>query len=132
MIEKKDQKHFKSKTTTNESNTIPQKNQGHLSQREQQDQTLSRRMKKIKHKIAIISGKGGVGKSTITANLAMAFVTKGHENKIGILDADITGPCIPKILGIRNQKLLRWSTWSISSNRPIWNESGFYGFLASN
>ena len=106
MIEKKDQKNFKPKMATIESNTSRQKNQDHLTQREQQNQKLSRRMKKIKHKIAIISGKGGVGKSTIAANLAMAFAAKGHENKIGILDADITGPCIPKILGVRNQKLL--------------------------
>jgi len=106
MIEKKDQKNFKPKKATIESNTSAQKNQDHLTQREQQNQKLSRRMKKIKHKIAIISGKGGVGKSTIAANLAMAFAAKGHENKIGILDADITGPCIPKILGVRNQKLL--------------------------
>jgi ATP-binding protein involved in chromosome partitioning len=62
-------------------------------------------MKKIKHKIAVISGKGGVGKSTIAANLAMAFAAHGYENRVGVLDADITGPCIPKILGVRDKKL---------------------------
>ncbi len=63
------------------------------------------KMSKIKHKIAIISGKGGVGKSTVTVNLAMAFAANGYVNRVGILDADITGPCIPKILGIRGQRL---------------------------
>ncbi len=63
------------------------------------------RMSKINHKIAVISGKGGVGKSTITANLAMAFAIHGYANLVGILDADITGPCIPKIIGLRGHRL---------------------------
>ena len=63
------------------------------------------RMSKIKHKIAVISGKGGVGKSTITANLAMAFAIHGYAHQVGILDADITGPCIPKIIGLHGQRL---------------------------
>lgn len=62
-------------------------------------------MAKIKHKIAVISGKGGVGKSTVTVNLAMAFATHGFVNSVGILDADITGPCIPKILGVKGRRL---------------------------
>ncbi|MFX0117049.1 MAG: Mrp/NBP35 family ATP-binding protein [Candidatus Hodarchaeota archaeon] len=62
-------------------------------------------MAKIKHKIAIISGKGGVGKSTVTVNLATVFAAHGYANGVGILDADITGPCIPKILGVKGQKL---------------------------
>jgi len=62
-------------------------------------------MNKIKRKIAIISGKGGVGKSTVTVNLAMAFAIHGYANNVGILDADITGPCVPKMLGLHGQKL---------------------------
>jgi ATP-binding protein involved in chromosome partitioning len=72
---------------------------------EKKSQDLKLKMTKIKHKIAVISGKGGVGKSTVTVNLAMAFATHGYENSVGILDADITGPCIPKILGVKGQKL---------------------------
>jgi ATP-binding protein involved in chromosome partitioning len=63
------------------------------------------RMNKIQHKIAVISGKGGVGKSTITVNLAIAFAIHGYANRIGILDADITGPCVPKIIGLHGKKL---------------------------
>jgi ATP-binding protein involved in chromosome partitioning len=68
-----------------------------------QEETLKLRMKKVKHKIAVISGKGGVGKSVVTANIALAFAKKGY--KVGILDADLHGPSIPKILGVRGNKL---------------------------
>lgn len=71
----------------------------------EQEQRLKARIGKIKHKIAVISGKGGVGKSTVTVNLAMAFAMHGHANCVGILDADIHGPCVPKILGIKGQRL---------------------------
>jgi Mrp family chromosome partitioning ATPase len=65
------------------------------------------RMARIKHKIIIASGKGGVGKSTITVNLARALQMKGL--RVGVLDADITGPDIPKLLGIEDQKLMQGS-----------------------
>ena len=71
----------------------------------EQQQKLKTRMNKVKHKIAVISGKGGVGKSTVTVNLAVAFATHGHANYVGILDADIHGPSVPKILGLTGQKL---------------------------
>ena len=67
--------------------------------KEQQDQEqteLKERMGKIKHKIAIISGKGGVGKSTVTVNLATAFAMEGK--RVGILDADIHGPSVPRLV----------------------------------
>jgi len=60
---------------------------------------------KVKHKIAVISGKGGVGKSTFTVNLAIAFAAKGHMNSVGILDADFHGPSVPKMLGARGQMI---------------------------
>ena len=66
---------------------------------------VQERMRKVKHKIAVISGKGGVGKSVVTANLAVAFALNGREGRIGILDADIHGPCIPKIIGLKGTRL---------------------------
>ena len=60
-------------------------------------------MSKIKHKIAVISGKGGVGKSTVTVNLAAAFALR--ENRVGILDADIHGPSVPRLLGLTGQRV---------------------------
>ncbi len=71
----------------------------------EQEQRLKARMSKIRHKIAVISGKGGVGKSTVTVNLAVAFTMHGHANSVGILDADIHGPSVPKILGLSGQRL---------------------------
>ena len=72
----------------------------------EQEQRLKTQMSKIKHKIAVISGKGGVGKSTVTVNLAAAFALQGHKNKVGVLDADIHGPCVPKMLGLKGQKII--------------------------
>ncbi len=53
--------------------------------------------------VAIASGKGGVGKSTVTVNLALALAGKGY--KVGLLDADIYGPNIPLMLGVENVKV---------------------------
>ncbi|BCV23470.1 Mrp/NBP35 family ATP-binding protein [Gelria sp. Kuro-4] len=55
----------------------------------------------IKHTIAVMSGKGGVGKSTVTALLAAALAKE--QQAVGILDADITGPSIPKLFGLKEQ-----------------------------
>ncbi|MBQ7522989.1 MAG: Mrp/NBP35 family ATP-binding protein [Oscillospiraceae bacterium] len=55
----------------------------------------------VKNVIAVMSGKGGVGKSTVTSLLAVAMAKRGF--RVGILDADITGPSIPKAFGIREE-----------------------------
>ncbi len=60
-------------------------------------------MSKVKHKIAVISGKGGVGKTLVTVNLAAALAMRGYA--VGILDADIHGPCVPKMLGISGSRV---------------------------
>lgn len=57
----------------------------------------------VKHIIAVGSGKGGVGKSSLSALLAVGLARKG--NTVGVLDADITGPSIPKLLGIKGQAM---------------------------
>jgi len=62
------------------------------------EQLLSRRMGQINHKILVLSGKGGVGKSTVAVNLAISLALAGK--RVGLLDADIHGPSIPKLLNI--------------------------------
>ena len=65
---------------------------------EEQQKRIFDTISKIKHRIAVFSGKGGVGKTTVAVNLAYGFNSKGFTT--GILDADITGPNVPKMLGI--------------------------------
>jgi len=69
----------------------------------EQQELLRYRMKRIKHKIAVISGKGGVGKSTVAVNLAAAFAL--HGKQVGILDADLHGPSVPRLLGLTGQQV---------------------------
>ncbi len=66
------------------------------------DSKVTNSLGKIKHKILVLSGKGGVGKSTVSANLAVALSEKGYN--VGILDIDIHGPSIPKMLGVEDEK----------------------------
>ena len=80
------------------SELFPVSHQSKVNEAAQQKELLLTRMSQIKYKIAIMSGKGGVGKSTVTANLAAALAKQGH--KVGILDADIHGSCIPQMLGV--------------------------------
>ena len=64
----------------------------------EQELRLAKNLSQIKHKIIVMSGKGGVGKSTVAANIAETLQKLGY--KTGILDADIHGPNVPKMLGI--------------------------------
>jgi ATP-binding protein involved in chromosome partitioning len=70
-----------------------------------QDQTfrLHSRMAPIRHKVAILSGKGGVGKSTLTCNLAAALAEDAA--RVAVLDADLNGPALAKMLGVRGAPL---------------------------
>jgi ATP-binding protein involved in chromosome partitioning len=65
---------------------------------QEQQKMIVQKMSKIKYKIGILSSKGGVGKSFVTATLAMALALKGR--KVAVLDADIHGPSIPKMMGL--------------------------------
>ncbi len=64
---------------------------------------ISQMGKTIKHKIMVLSGKGGVGKSTVATGLALSLAQQGL--KVGLLDIDITGPNVPKMMGLDGRRL---------------------------
>ena len=68
----------------------------------EQGDAVKAMMEKVKHKIMVMSGKGGVGKTTVAANLAFALGMRGLD--VGLMDADIHGPDVPKILGIEDKR----------------------------
>ncbi|MBN2354682.1 P-loop NTPase [candidate division KSB1 bacterium] len=67
-----------------------------------EDVQLDQQLAEIKHKIIVLSGKGGVGKSTVSANLALSLALAGKE--VGLLDIDFHGPSIPKLMGLEGKR----------------------------
>lgn len=82
------------------------------------NQTASEILPGVKNTIAVASGKGGVGKSTVAVNLAVALAMEGA--KVGIIDADIYGPSLPLILGI-NEKPKIYQDATTSKMIPLEN-----------
>ena len=74
-----------------------------IGQVEAQANRVQKRLASVKHTVAIMSGKGGVGKSALTANLATALTLNG--NTVGVVDADINGPTLAKMMGVRDATL---------------------------
>jgi ATP-binding protein involved in chromosome partitioning len=81
------------------------------------DSEIAKRMKLVKRKIAILSGKGGVGKSTVAVNLAAALAWRGHQ--VGLLDADIHGPDVPKMLGVEGARIVGSKAGLIPVTGPL-------------
>jgi Mrp family chromosome partitioning ATPase len=75
-------------------------------ERKAQDERLKQRMARIKHKVLVLSGKGGVGKTTISVNLALTLAEKGYT--VGLLDTDLHGPNVAKMLGADNAQLMSY------------------------
>ena len=85
------------------------------------------RMAGIKHKLVVMSGKGGVGKSMTTVNLALAFARQGA--KVGLLDVDLNGPCVPRMLGMHGQSLTMTPEGATASGRAARGQSRVDGFF---
>lgn len=75
-----------------------------VAQVEAQQARLRERLAAVSHVVAVVSGKGGVGKSCLTANLACCLALEGW--RVGVLDADLNGPTMAKMLGVRGEKLV--------------------------
>ncbi|CAG8763444.1 15936_t:CDS:2, partial [Dentiscutata heterogama] len=93
-------------------------------------QFIQERMNSVKHKILILSGKGGVGKSTFTAQLGFAFASE-ESVQVGVMDIDVCGPSIPKIMGLEgeqvHQSLSGWSPVYVQDNLGVMS----IGFMLS-
>lgn len=76
---------------------------------------------KVKHVVLVLSGKGGVGKTTVAVNLAVALATHGYRT--GLLDLDIHGPDVPKMLGLEGAKLVAYEKAGIEPVRARENLS---------
>ena len=82
---------------------------------------LQQKLQHIKHKILVLSGKGGVGKSTVSSQLAFYLAHLGYE--VGLLDLDLCGPSIPRMMGIESQDMFRsnsgWSPVFVEDNLGV-------------
>ncbi|KAJ6949354.1 hypothetical protein NC651_003376 [Populus alba x Populus x berolinensis] len=91
---------------------------------------IAERMATVKHKILVLSGKGGVGKSTFSAQLSYALAAMDFQ--VGLMDIDICGPSIPKMLGLEGQEIhqsnLGWSPVYVESNLGVMS----IGFMLPN
>ena len=67
------------------------------------DSKITKNLSQIKHELIVLSGKGGVGKSTVSVNLALILSEKGYD--VGLLDSDLHGPSIPMMLGVEDSRL---------------------------
>ena len=85
------------------------------------------RMAGVRRKLVVMSGKGGVGKSMTTVNLALAFARQG--DKVGVLDVDLNGPCVPKMLGMRGQRFTITPEGAIPPIGPLGLKVGSMDFF---
>ena len=83
----------------------------------EQMRQVQSRMAGIRHKLVVMSGKGGVGKSMTTVNLALALARQGY--RVGLLDVDLNGPCVPRMLGMHGQTLTMTPEGAIPPVGPL-------------
>jgi Mrp family chromosome partitioning ATPase len=82
---------------------------------------MAQRMGRIKHKIVVMSGKGGVGKSSVAANLACVLAS---DSKVGLVDADVTGPDIAMIMGVEDAEVVSKEVGNETLMEPVSGPNG--------
>uniref|UniRef100_A0A914VMJ8 Cytosolic Fe-S cluster assembly factor NUBP1 homolog n=1 Tax=Plectus sambesii TaxID=2011161 RepID=A0A914VMJ8_9BILA len=86
-------------------------------------EAIADRMRLVKHKILVMSGKGGVGKSTVSATLARALAERNPDKQVAVLDVDICGPSQPRMMGAENEQVHQsangWSPIFIEDNLSL-------------
>lgn len=86
-------------------------------------EVIARRLANVKHKILILSGKGGVGKSTLTSMLSRALAASSENINVGVLDIDLCGPSAPRIFGVLNEQVHQsgsgWSPVYVEDNLSL-------------
>lgn len=92
---------------------------------------VKNRLQDVKNKILILSGKGGVGKSTVTALLSRALTVLNSEWNVAVLDVDICGPSQPRVMGVQDEQVHQsgsgWSPVYVDDNLSVMS----IGFLLS-
>ena len=88
---------------------------------------VRRRMAPIKHKLVVMSGKGGVGKSMTTVNLALGLARRGH--RVGVLDVDLNGPCVTAMLGMGDARLTIGPDGAVPPEGPLGIKVASLSFL---
>jgi len=94
-------------------------------------QLVKERLEQVRHKILVLSGKGGVGKSTLTALLSRGLALSDSERNVAVLDIDICGPSQPRVLGVAGEQVHQsgsgWSPVYVEDNLSVMS----IGFLLS-
>lgn len=94
-----------------------------------EEKRMAERMSKIKHKLLVLSGKGGVGKTTVTSQLAFGLASLGFE--VGVLDVDLCGPSIPRAMGVEGADVHSsaegWDPICIQENLSVMSVSFLLG-----
>jgi len=93
----------------------------------EQVKAVKNRMASVRHKMVVMSGKGGVGKSMTTVNLALALARQGH--RVGVLDVDLNGPCVPRMLGMRGRRFTLTPEGAVPPVGPLGVKVGSMDFF---
>lgn len=88
---------------TNNECSVSEREKVQSEKKVEEDREFESRLRRIRHKVLVLSGKGGVGKSTVAVNLATSLMMSGK--RVGLLDVDIHGPSVPTMLGLEGKTI---------------------------